>query len=429
MMPKVVDIKGRQILDSRGNPTVEVDIFLSDGSFGRSSVPSGASTGKYEAVELRDNNSEFAGKSVYNAINNVENDIKNILLGRSPFDQVEIDNDLILLDGSDNKSKLGANAILGVSMAIARAAANSQSIPLRRYIGGLNSNVLPIPLMNILNGGAHSSNFLDIQEFMIMPINFSNFKDALQAGVEIFHSLKKILLDKNYSTNVGDEGGFAPDIDSPEIALDLISKAIEVSGYRVGEDVYFALDAAASEFYENDCYNLSQGKVKLDTNELVDYWGSLIKKYPIISIEDPFHEEDVNGFIKFTSLYGKHLQIVGDDFFVTSEKKLRDGISNKAGNSILIKLNQIGTLSETLSTIRTAKNNKFTTIVSHRSGETEDTFISDLSVGMNAGQIKTGSLSRSDRTSKYNQLLRIEEELGNESNFLGKELIDMIKNV
>ncbi len=426
-MISIKEIKGRQIIDSRGAPTIEVDVYLSDGSFGRSSVPSGASTGKYEAVELRDNEKKFNGKSVFKAINNIENEIKNVLIGRSPFEQKEIDKDLIFLDGTQNKSKLGANAILGVSMAVSKAAANSTGLSLSKYIGGLNSNILPVPLMNIINGGAHSSNQLDIQEFMIMPINFSNFKDALRAGVEIFFNLKTILLDKNYSTNVGDEGGFAPEIDSPKIALDLISKAIEVSGYRVGEDIFFALDAAASEFYKNKKYFLKDGNLKLNTDELIEYWGSLIKKYPILSIEDPFEEDDIYGFTEFTNLFGNEIQIVGDDFFVTSEKKLKNGIINKAGNSILIKLNQVGTLSETLNTIRSAKTGNYTTIISHRSGETEDSYISDLCVGTNAGQIKTGSLSRSDRTAKYNQLLRIEEDLGSEANFLGKEILSIIK--
>ena len=371
-MLSIKDIKGRQILDSRGSPTIEVDIHLSDGSFGRSSVPSGASTGKYEAVELRDHSKEFNGKSVFKAIKNIENEIKHILLGRSPFEQNEIDNDLILLDGTKNKSKLGANAFLGVSMAVSRAAANSTGLSLSKYIGGLNSNMLPIPFMNVINGGAHSSNKLDIQEFMIMPINFTNFKDALRAGVEIFFNLKMILLDKNYSTNVGDEGGFAPDIDKPETALDLISEAIEVSGYRVGEDIFFALDAAASEFYKNKKYFLKDGNQKLNTDELIDYWGSLVKKYPIISIEDPFDEDDIDGFAKFTNLFGNKIQIVGDDFFVTSEEKLKNGIIKKACNSILIKLNQVGTLSETLNTIRTAMTSNYTTVISHRSGETED---------------------------------------------------------
>ena len=425
-MIKIENVKGRQILDSRGNPTVEVDIVLSNGLVGSASVPSGASTGKYEAVELRDGFKSYHGKGVTKAIDNIDNDIKNIILGRSPFEQTKIDNDLISLDGTSNKNKLGANAILGVSMAVARAGAVSLNQPLYKYIGGLSSKVMPVPLMNIINGGAHANNLLDIQEFMIMPVNFERFSDALRAGVEVFHNLKKILDDKNYSTSVGDEGGFAPKIDDPKIALDLISKSIEVSGYRVGEDVFVALDAAASEFYKKNKYILNDNNKLLTTDELIDYWGGLIKNYPIISIEDPFDEDDINGFAKFTNLYGKNLQIVGDDLFVTSEKKLSEGIQKKAGNSILIKLNQVGTLTETLDTISKAKKHNFNTIISHRSGETEDNFISDLCVGINAGQIKTGSLSRSDRTSKYNQLLRIEEQLGEEAKFIGNEILDII---
>ena len=425
-MIKIENVKGRQILDSRGNPTVEVDIVLSNGLVGSASVPSGASTGKYEAVELRDGFKSYHGKGVTKAIDNIDNDIKNIILGRSPLEQTKIDNDLISLDGTSNKNKLGANAILGVSMAVARAGAVSLNQPLYKYIGGLSSKVMPVPLMNIINGGAHANNLLDIQEFMIMPVNFERFSDALRAGVEIFHNLKKILDDKNYSTSVGDEGGFAPKIDDPKIALDLISKSIEVSGYRVGEDVFVALDAAASEFYKKNKYILNDNNKLLTTDELIDYWGGLIKNYPIISIEDPFDEDDINGFAKFTNLYGKNLQIVGDDLFVTSEKKLSEGIQKQAGNSILIKLNQVGTLTETLDTISKAKKHNFNTIISHRSGETEDNFISDLCVGINAGQIKTGSLSRSDRTSKYNQLLRIEEQLGEEAKFIGNEILDII---
>ena len=425
-MIKIENVKGRQILDSRGNPTVEVDIVLSNGLVGSASVPSGASTGKYEAVELRDGFKSYHGKGVTKAIDNIDNDIKNIILGRSPLEQTKIDNDLISLDGTSNKNKLGANAILGVSMAVARAGAVSLNQPLYKYIGGLSSKVMPVPLMNIINGGAHANNLLDIQEFMIMPVNFERFSDALRAGTEIFHNLKKILDNKNYSTSVGDEGGFAPKIDDPKIALDLISKSIEVSGYKVGEDIFVALDAAASEFYKKNKYILNDKNKLLTTDELIDYWGGLIKNYPIISIEDPFDEDDINGFAKFTNLYGKNLQIVGDDLFVTSEKKLSEGIQKQAGNSILIKLNQVGTLTETLDTISKAKKHNFNTIISHRSGETEDNFISDLCVGINAGQIKTGSLSRSDRTSKYNQLLRIEEQLGEEAKFIGNEILDII---
>ena len=425
-MNKIENIKGRQILDSRGNPTIEVDVILSNGLVGRASVPSGASTGKYEAVELRDEYKLYHGKSVTKAIDNIDNDIKNIILGRSPLEQNKIDKDLISLDGTSNKSNLGANAILGVSMAIARAGAISLNQPLYKYIGGLSSKVMPVPLMNIINGGAHANNLLDIQEFMIMPVNFERFSDALRAGTEIFHNLKIILDNNDFSTSVGDEGGFAPKIDDPKTALDLISKSIEISGYKVGEDIFIALDAAASEFFKKNKYFLNDKNNSLNTDELIEYWGMLIKNYPIISIEDPFDEDDINGFVKFTNLYGKNLQIVGDDLFVTSEQKLSDGIRKKAGNSILIKLNQVGTLTETLDTISKAKKHNFNTIISHRSGETEDNFISDLCVGINAGQIKTGSLSRSDRTSKYNQLLRIEELLGEDAKFIGNEILTMI---
>ena len=425
-MNRIENIIGRQILDSRGNPTVEDDVILSNGLVGRASVPSGASTGKYEAVEIRDGFKSYLGKGVTKAIDNIENDIKNIILGRSPLEQIKIDNDLISLDGTSNKIKLGANAILGVSMAVARAGAVSLNQPLYKYIGGLSSKVMPVPLMNIINGGAHANNLLDIQEFMIMPVKFERLSDALRAGAEIFHNLKILLDNNNYSTSVGDEGGFAPKIDDPKIALDLISKSIEVSGYRVGEDIFVALDAAASEFYKNNKYILNDKKTLLTTDKLIDYWGGLIKNYPIISIEDPFDEDDINGFAKFTNLYGKNIQIVGDDLFVTQEKKLSEGIQKDAGNSILIKLNQVGTLTETLDTISKAKKHNFNTIISHRSGETEDNFISDLCVGVNAGQIKTGSLSRSDRTSKYNQLLRIEEQLGEEAKFIGNEILDII---
>ena len=426
MMIKIENIKGRQILDSRGNPTVEVDIILSNGLVGTASVPSGASTGKYEAVEIRDGFKSYNGKSVTKAVDNIDNDIKSIILGRSPLEQSKIDNDLISLDGTSNKTNLGANSILGVSMAVARAGAISLNQPLYKYIGGLSSKIMPVPLMNIINGGAHANNLLDIQEFMIMPVNFERFSDALRAGVEIFHNLKNILDNKNYSTSVGDEGGYAPKIDDPKVALDLISKSIEVSGYKVGEDIFIALDVAASELYKKNKYLLNDKNSSLSTDELIEYWGELIKNYPIISIEDPFDEDDIDGFIKFTNIYGKSLQIVGDDLFVTSEKKLSKGIQKNAGNSILIKLNQVGTLTETLNTIFKAKKHNFNTIISHRSGETEDNFISDLCVGINAGQIKTGSLSRSDRTSKYNQLLRIEEQLGEEAQFIGNEILEMI---
>ena len=425
-MISILDIRGRQILDSRGNPTIEVDVRLSDGSLGRAAVPSGASTGEYEAFELRDNDKTiYNGKSVKKAISNINIEIFNILCGRSPFDQKQIDNDLISLDGSDNKSRLGANAILGVSMAVARSAAISLNLPLWKYIGGIRANTLPIPMMNIINGGAHANNGLDFQECMIMPIGFSTFSDALRAGTEIFFNLKMILSKKGYSVSVGDEGGFAPEIKSLKDALLFISEAVNISNYKLGEDVFIAIDAAASEIYNNGIYHLKGENKTLNTDQLIDFWIDICDKFPIISIEDPFDENDWEGFKKITQLIGNKVQIVGDDLFVTNKNRLLKGVETKAANSILIKLNQIGTLSETLETIELAKNSKFGVIVSHRSGETEDVFISDLSVGLNAGQIKTGSLSRSDRTSKYNQLLRIEEQLNEEGNYYGK---DFFKN-
>ena len=422
----ISDIISRQILDSRGNPTVEVDVVLSDGAIGRSSVPSGASKGKYEAIELRDNSNSYHGLSVDKALNNINTEISDILIGRSPFEQRSIDLDMIELDGTKNKKRLGANAMLGVSQAVCKASANSMKIPLWRYLGGINGNTLPVPMMNIINGGVHASNGLDFQEIMIMPVDFNTFTDALRAGVEIFHSLKALLIDKGFSTNVGDEGGFAPEIDNAEDAMNLICKAIDRTNYKIGKDIFFAIDAAASEFYINKKYIFKNSKISMDTNGLLTYWINLIKKFPILSIEDPFHEEDVIGFINLEKKVGNNVQIVGDDLFVTSSKKLLDGINKKAGNSILIKLNQAGTLTETLETVNLAKKNNFNTIISHRSGETEDTFISDFSVGVNSGQIKTGSVSRSDRNCKYNQLIRIEEELGQDANYYGKEILKLI---
>jgi len=422
----ISDIISRQILDSRGNPTVEVDVVLSDGAIGRSSVPSGASKGKYEAIELRDNSNSYHGLSVDKALNNINTEISDILIGRSPFEQRSIDLDMIELDGTKNKKRLGANAMLGVSQAVCKASANSMKIPLWRYLGGINGNTLPVPMMNIINGGVHASNGLDFQEIMIMPVGFNTFTNALRAGVEIFHSLKALLIDKGFSTNVGDEGGFAPEIDNAEDAMNLICKAIDRTDYQIGKDIFFAIDAAASEFYINKKYIFKNSKISMDTNGLLTYWINLIKKFPILSIEDPFHEEDVIGFINLEKKVGNNVQIVGDDLFVTSSKKLLDGINKKAGNSILIKLNQAGTLTETLETVNLAKKNNFNTIISHRSGETEDTFISDFSVGVNSGQIKTGSVSRSDRNCKYNQLIRIEEELGQDANYYGKEILKLI---
>ena len=425
-MVHILDIHGRQIIDSRGNPTLEVDVSLSDGTIGRAAVPSGASTGEYEAYELRDRNlTLYNGLSVYDAVSNVNIDISNTFCGRSPFEQNKIDSDLIELDGTNNKSKLGANAMLGFSMAVARAAASSLKIPLYQYLGGLRSNILPVPMMNIINGGAHANNGLDFQECMIMPIGFSNFSDALRAGTEVFHNLKKILSDKGFSTAVGDEGGFAPNFNNLEDALVNISDAIEKSGYKLGEEIYIAIDAAASELYDGQIYELKGENKKLNTDQLVKYWDDICKKFPIVSIEDPFDENDWDGFKELTKIIGRNVQIVGDDLFVTNKERLLTGIKNDAANSILIKLNQIGTLSETIETIELAKSSRFGVIVSHRSGETEDVFISDLSVGLNAGQIKTGSVSRTDRTAKYNQLIRIEETLGSDAKYFGKGFFDV----
>ncbi len=425
-MVYISDIHARQILDSRGNPTVEVDVLLSDGIIGRAAVPSGASTGEYEAYELRDgNNSLYRGLSVLNAISNVNIDISNTFSGRNPFEQNKIDQDLIELDGTNNKNKLGANAMLGFSMAVAKSAALSLNVPLYQYLGGIRSNTLPVPMMNIINGGAHANNGLDFQECMIMPIGFSNFSDALRAGTEVFHNLKQILSDKGYSVAVGDEGGFAPDVNNLYDALANISDAIEKSGYKLGEQIYIAIDAAASELFDGQNYFLKGENKKLNTDQLVKYWEDLCKKFPVISIEDPFDENDWNGFKELTKKIGKNVQIVGDDLFVTNKNRLLTGIENNSANSILIKLNQIGTLSETIETIELAKNSQFGVIVSHRSGETEDVFISDLSVGLNTGQIKTGSVSRTDRTAKYNQLIRIEEMLGSDAKYFGKGFFDV----
>ncbi|MDA9165370.1 phosphopyruvate hydratase [Alphaproteobacteria bacterium] len=425
-MVYISDIHARQILDSRGNPTVEVDVSLSDGIIGRAAVPSGASTGEYEAYELRDgNNSLYRGLSVLNALSNVNIDISNTFSGRNPFEQNKIDQDLIELDGTNNKNKLGANAMLGFSMAVAKSAALSLNVPLYQYLGGIRSNTLPVPMMNIINGGAHANNGLDFQECMIMPIGFSNFSDALRAGTEVFHNLKQILSDKGYSVAVGDEGGFAPDVNNLDDALANISDAIEKSGYKLGEQIYIAIDAAASELFDGQNYFLKGENKKLNTDQLVKYWEDLCKKFPVISIEDPFDENDWNGFKELTKKIGKNVQIVGDDLFVTNKNRLLTGIKNNSANSILIKLNQIGTLSETIETIELAKNSQFGVIVSHRSGETEDVFISDLSVGLNAGQIKTGSVSRTDRTAKYNQLIRIEEMLGSDAKYFGKGFFDV----
>lgn len=411
-MSKIKDIKAREILDSRGNPTVEVDVLLESGAKGRAAVPSGASTGSKEALELRDNDPKrYQGKGVLKAVNNVNTIIKKSLIGLESSNQRQIDETMINLDGTENKTNLGANATLGVSLAVLKATAKEKNIPLYKYFEDEIS--LPRPMMNILNGGAHADNNLDFQEFMIIP-NAKSFKEILRIGSEVFHTLKKVLKENGFNTGVGDEGGFAPNLSTNEEALDMLMKAIEEAGYTPGKDVNFALDVAASEFYEDGIYNLKGANKKLTSIQLVDYYQTLIDKYPIISIEDPVDEEDWQGFRKMTEKYGDKIQLVGDDLFVTNVKYLQKGIDNKAGNAILIKLNQIGTFTETLETINLAKENGYKTIISHRSGETEDVTIADLAVALNLGQIKTGSLSRSERTAKYNELLRIEEDLNHE---------------
>ena len=418
-MSAIIDITARQILDSRGNPTVEVDVILEDGSMGRAAVPSGASTGAYEAVERRDGGPTWNGKSVQGAIDAVNHEIFSVLSGRDALDQKALDHDMISLDGTENKSRLGANAILGVSLAIARAAAASTGQPLWRYIGGVHAAVLPTPLMTILNGGAHADNALDIQEVMIMPLAAASFTEAMQTGAEIFHALKSLLSEAGLSTAVGDEGGFAPAIGSTTEAMDFILKAIEKSGRRPGEDVMIALDAAATEFCADGTYQLAGEGKSLSSDEMIAFWQDMAGRYPIVSIEDPLDEDDWAGFTALTAAIGDKVQLVGDDLFVTNPKRLERGIAEAAGNAILIKVNQIGTLTETLDAIAMARRAGFGIVISHRSGETEDSFIADLAVATNAGQIKTGSLSRSDRMAKYNQLLRIEEELGVQAIYQG----------
>jgi len=417
-MTEIIDVKAREILDSRGNPTVEADVFVSCGAVGRAAVPSGASTGKREALELRDKRSKrFGGKGVVTAVKNIMDKIGPAVRGMDAADQVALDRFMIELDGTPNKSKLGANAILGVSMAAARAAALAHGLPLYRYIGGINARCLPLPMMNIINGGAHAANNLDIQEFMIVPVGAKSITQAVQMGAETFHSLKKILKDKGLSTAVGDEGGFAPDFESHEEAIKFIISAIESAGYKPGSDIGIALDAAASEFYKKGKYFLKSEDKKLNAEKLIDYYESLVERYPILSIEDGLAEQDWNGWELMTERMEGSIQIVGDDVFVTNPKIFRKGIEKGIANSILIKLNQIGTVTETLDTIDMAEQVGYTTVISHRSGETEDSFISDFVVGVNGGQIKTGSMSRSDRISKYNQLMRIEEELGDGATF------------
>ena len=423
-MSTILDIQAREILDSRGNPTVEVDVTLEDGAVGRAAVPSGASTGAYEAVEMRDGDKErYNGKGVLKAVDAVNFEIFDAIVGADALDQAGLDQDLIELDGTSNKGRLGANAILGVSMAVARAAADSTEMPLWRYLGGVHAHLLPTPMMNIMNGGAHANNALDVQEFMIMPVGAPHFGDALRMGAEIFHVLKSLLSDAGMSTAVGDEGGFAPAINSSDEALDYITKAIETAGYKPGDDVMIALDAAASEFCEEGTYYLAGEGRTLSTTEMNAMWEQLVKNHPIISLEDPLHEDDWDGFTALTALIGERVQIVGDDLFVTNPERLARGIAETAANAILIKVNQIGTLSETLQAIDMAQKAGFGVVISHRSGETEDSFIADLSVATNAGQIKTGSLSRSDRLAKYNQLLRIEEELDRTALYAGASIL------
>lgn len=413
-MTEIVDVKAREILDSRGNPTVEVDIWLESGANGRADVPSGASTGTREALELRDGDtSRYGGKGVTRAVDNVNSIIAPAITGFDASDQFGLDAALIELDGTPNKSKLGANAILGVSMASARAAANAYGLPLYRYLGGISARSLPVPMMNIVNGGAHAANSLDLQEFMIIPVGAKTFVEAVRMGAETFHALKGILKEKKLVTAVGDEGGFAPDLHSNEAAIQIIINAIEKAGYRPGIDIGLGLDAAASEFYKDGKYNLESENRQLSAEEMIEYYANLIDKYPIFSIEDGLAEQDWDNWVKMTEKLGRLVQLVGDDIFVTNPEIFAKGIDKGIGNSILIKLNQIGTVTETMEAIDMAKQAGYTTVISHRSGETEDSFIADLVVGVSGGQIKTGSMSRSDRVAKYNQLIRIEEELGN----------------
>lgn len=429
-MSLITDIYAREVLDSRGNPTVEVEVWTELDAYGRAIVPSGASTGAFEAVELRDNEKDrYLGKGVLKAVENVNTIIAEEIIGMDVLDQVAIDNLLIELDGTENKGKLGANAILAVSLAVAKAAANELGIPLYQYIGGVNAKVLPVPMMNILNGGKHADNNVDIQEFMVMPVGAVNFREALRMGAEVFHNLKAVLKGKGLNTAVGDEGGFAPNLSSNEEALKTIIEAIERAGYTPGKDVVLALDVAATELYDEEkkVYKLAGEGRELTSDEMIDYYVGLVEKYPIVSIEDGLAEEDWDGWKKLTDKLGKKIQLVGDDLFVTNTKRLEKGIGLNVANSVLVKLNQIGTLTETLNTIEMAKTHGYTAVISHRSGESEDTTIADLAVATNAGQIKTGAPSRTDRTAKYNQLLRIEDMLGVSAQYKGMEAFYNIK--
>ncbi len=423
-MTAIVDIIGREVLDSRGNPTVEVDVVLEDGAWGRAAVPSGASTGAHEAVELRDGDKKrYLGKGVLKAVEAVNGEIFDALSGMDAEDQRRIDNALIKLDGTPNKRRLGANAILGVSLAVAKAAAEVEGLPLYRYLGGTNAHLLPVPMMNIINGGAHADNPIDIQEFMIMPVGASSCADAIRMGSEIFHTLKKGLQDAGHSTNVGDEGGFAPNLKSAEEALSFIMRSIEGAGYKPGEDVVLALDCAATEFFKGGKYEMAGEGKSLDAGGMAKYLANLVSRYPIVSIEDGMAEDDWQGWKALTDAIGAKCQLVGDDIFVTNTQRLGQGIKQRIANSILVKVNQIGSLTETFDAVAMAQRAAYTAVISHRSGETEDATIADIAVATNAGQIKTGSLSRSDRTAKYNQLIRIEEELGDEARFAGKGVI------
>jgi enolase len=426
-MSEIKDVFARQILDSRGNPTVEIEVYTNSGHMGRAAVPSGASTGAHEAVELRDNDkSRYLGKGVLKAVKNAEDHLRELLIGEEVTDQRYLDQLMIDADGTKNKSKLGANAILGVSMAIAKAASNALDMPLYRYIGGVNAHVLPVPMMNILNGGSHADNAIDFQEFMIMPVGADTFSEGLRMGVEIFHTLKSVLKKKGYSTNVGDEGGFAPNIKSNQEAIEIVLQSIEAAGYRPGEDIFIALDAAASEFYNEETkkyvFKKSTGE-QFSSEEMIGFWEDWANRYPIFSIEDGLFEDDWSGWSLLTQKLGSRIQLVGDDLFVTNTERLQRGIQQNIANSILVKVNQIGTITETIEAVQMATRHAYTSVMSHRSGETEDTTIADLAVALNTGQIKTGSASRSDRVAKYNQLLRIEEELGSNGVYPGRSLL------
>jgi enolase len=423
-MTAIIDITGREILDSRGNPTVEVDVRLEDGAFGRAAVPSGASTGAHEAVELRDGDkSRYGGKGVEKAVAGVNGELFDALAGMEAEEQIRIDRTMIALDGTANKARLGANAILGISLAVAKAAAASAGLPLYRYVGGAAAHTLPVPMMNIINGGAHADNPIDFQEFMIMPVGAKSFREALRMGAEIFHTLKKQLHDAGHNTNVGDEGGFAPNLKSPDEALGFISKAVEKAGYKLGEEIFFALDPASTEFFKDGKYVLAGEGKTLSPDQMVAVYQDLVKRYPIVSIEDGMAEDDWAGWKALTDAVGAHVNLVGDDLFVTNPKRLAEGIAKKTANAILVKVNQIGTLTETLEAVEMAHRAAYKAVMSHRSGETEDSTIADLAVATNCGQIKTGSLARSDRLAKYNQLLRVEEQLGDTAIYAGRSAL------